>query len=69
MTFLENKSSAYGDMYNPQGAVGTTIYDIYQVTAADLKIAFGFRPATGGDGTTEAKRQTSIDGTVTYKKQ
>lgn len=69
MTFLENKSSAYDDMYNPQNAVGTTIYDIYQVTATDLKIAFGFRPATGGDGTTEAKRQTSIEGTMNYKKQ
>lgn len=69
MTFLENKSSAYDDIYHPQNAVGTTIYDIYQVTAIDLKIAFGFRPATGGDGTTAAKRQTSIDGTINYKKQ
>ena len=70
MTFLENKSSAYNDMYNPQAAVGSTIYDIYQVTATELKIAFGFRPATGGlDGTSEAKRQTTIDGTINYKKQ
>lgn len=70
MTFLENNSSAYNDIYNPQNSVGTTIYDIYQVTAIDLKIAFGFRPATGSlDGTSEAKRQTSIDGTVNYKKQ
>ena len=69
MTFLENNSSAYNDMYNPQNSVGTTIYDIYQVTAIDLKIAFGFRPATGGDGTSEAKRQTTIDGTINYKKQ
>lgn len=69
MTYLENKSSAYGDIYNPQAAVGTTIYDIYEVTGTDLKIAFGIRPATGGDGTTEAKRQTSIDGAINYKKQ
>lgn len=51
------------------GDIGKTIYDIYQVSGNNLKIAFGYRPATGGDGTTEASRQTSLDGTMNFTKK
>lgn len=66
LTILDNQNTM-----GTQGEsnIGQTIYDVYQINGSNLKMAFGFRPATGGDGTSDAKRHTTVEGTTNYTKK